>query len=222
MAADGAPSAAGRPIRVLVVDDDELICSALASILSVEDDIEVVGTGGDGAAVPALVADLGPDVVLMDVRMPAVDGITATRHLTARADAPAVVVITTFENDDHVHDALLAGARGFVLKRASPQTLLAAVRTVAHTDSLVFPAAIRRVAVTRPATTPPRWVGRLTAREHDVLVAVADGMTNAEIAETLSVSTETVKTHLRSLLHKSNSRHRTELVVRAYQAGLLS
>ena len=190
-------------------------------VLDLEPDIEVVGHGSDGVDVPALAARSRPDVVLMDVRMPRVDGIAATARLTQRPDAPAVVVITTFESDDAVHDALLAGARGFVLKRARPEDLLAAVRTVAHTDSLVFPEAIRRIATLRRTTITATWAHRLTARERDVLTHVARGQTNAEVAESLVVSVETVKSHLRSLLAKSGSRHRTELVVRCYEAGVL-
>ena len=209
-------------IRLVVVDDDDLVRAGLAAILDVEPDIEVVGQGADGVDVPALVAQCMPDVVLMDVRMPRVDGIAATARLTARPDSPAVVVITTFESDDSVHDALLAGARGFVLKRARPEELLAVVRTVSGTDSLVFPDAIRRVAASRRTATTPAWGDRLTARERDVLAQVARGRTNAEIAEALVVSVETVKSHLRSLLAKSGSRHRTELVVRCYEAGILT
>jgi len=225
MAADGQtsdrPTGTNELIRLIVVDDDELVRAGLAAILDLESDIEVVGQGADGIDVPALVARNRPDVVLMDVRMPHVDGIAATARLTGRPGSPAVVVITTFESDDAVHDALLAGARGFVLKRARPEELLAAVRTVALTDSLVFPDAIRRVAATRRIATAPPWVQRLTARERDVLAHVARGQTNAEVAESLVVSVETVKSHLRSLLAKSGSRHRTELVVRCYEAGVL-
>ena len=224
MAADsqtaGQPVGTDEVIRLVVVDDDDLVRSGLAAILELEPDIDVVGQGADGVDVPALVARNRPDVVLMDVRMPRVDGIAATARISERPDGPAVVVITTFESDDAVHDALLAGARGFVLKRARPEELLAAVRTVARTDSLVFPDAIRRVA-TRRSATKPAWVHRLTARERDVLTHVARGQTNAEVAESLVISVETVKSHLRSLLAKSGSRHRTELVVRCYEAGLL-
>jgi DNA-binding NarL/FixJ family response regulator len=215
------PAGTNEVIRIVVVDDDDLVRSGLAAILDLEPDIEVVGQGADGIDVPALVARNRPDVVLMDVRMPRVDGIAATARLTERPDGPAVVVITTFESDDAVHDALLAGARGFVLKRARPEELLAAVRTVARTDSLVFPDAIRRIATTRRTTIKAAWAHRLTARERDVLTHVARGQTNAEIAESLVVSVETVKSHLRSLLAKSGSRHRTELVVRCYEAGIL-
>ena len=208
-------------IRIVVVDDDDLVRSGLAAILDLEPDMEVVGQGADGVDVPALVARSRPEVMLMDVRMPRVDGIAATARLSEQTAGPAVVVITTFESDDAVHDALLAGARGFVLKRARPEELLAAVRTVARTDSLVFPEAIRRIATARRTTIKTAWAHRLTARERDVLAQVARGQTNAEVAESLVVSVETVKSHLRSLLAKSGSRHRTELVVRCYEAGVL-
>src|SRR4051794_26168444 len=214
------PTRSDEVIRLAVVDDDDLVRSGLSAILDLEPDIEVVGQGADGVDVPALVARSRPEVVLMDVRMPRVDGIAATARLTERPDGPAVVVITTFESDDAVHDALMAGARGFVLKRR-PEELLAAVRTVARTDSLVFPDAIRRVAATRRAVTRPAWADRLTEREREVLAHVARGQTNAEVAESLVVSVETVKSHLRALLAKSGSRHRTELVVRCYEAGVL-
>jgi DNA-binding NarL/FixJ family response regulator len=215
------PAGTDTVIRLVVVDDDDLVRSGLAAILDLEPDIEVVGQGADGVDVPALVSRSRPHVVLMDVRMPRVDGIAATARLTGRPEGPAVVVITTFDSDEAVHDALLAGARGFVLKRARPEELVAAVRTVARTDSLVFPDAIRRVATTRRTTTEPAWAQRLTAREREVLTHVARGRTNAEIAESLVVSVETVKSHLRSLLAKSGSRHRTELVVRCYEAGVI-
>lgn len=215
------PTDAEDVIRLVVVDDDDLVRAGLAAILDLEADIEVVGLGGDGIDVPALVARLQPDVVLIDVRMPHVDGITATARLTQRPDGPAVVVITTFESDDSVRDALLAGARGFVLKRARPDELLTAIRTVARTDSLVFPDAIRRIATGRRAVSEPPWSRRLTTREREVLAYVARGQTNAEIADSLVVSLETVKSHVRSLLSKSGTRHRTELVVRSYEAGLL-
>ena len=215
------PTGTDPVIRIVVVDDDDLVRSGLAAILDLEPDMEVVGQGADGVDVPALVARSRPEVMLMDVRMPRVDGIAATARLSEQTGGPAVVVITTFESDDAVHDALLAGARGFVLKRARPEELLAAVRTVARTDSLVFPEAIRRIATARRTTIKAAWAHRLTARERDVLAQVARGQTNAEVAESLVVSVETVKSHLRSLLAKSGSRHRTELVVRCYEAGVL-
>lgn len=209
-------------IRVVVVDDDDLVRSGLVAILGLEDDIDVVGEGADGADVPALVARTAPEVVLMDVRMPRIDGITATARLAAMDRAPAVVVLTTFENDSYVHDALLAGARAFVLKRATPEALLMTVRTVARTDALVFPEAVRAVALPPSKARPARWTSRLTPREREVLAEVARGSTNSEIAASLYISLETVKSHVRSLLAKSGSRHRTELVVRAYESGMLS
>jgi DNA-binding NarL/FixJ family response regulator len=218
--AESADPVAVSPVRVAIVDDDTLVRGGLATIIDLEPDLAVVGDGSDGADVGALVRRTSPDVVLMDVRMPRIDGITATRRLTERGDGPAVIVITTFENDDHVVDALVAGARGFVLKRATPDDLLTAIRTVAHTDSLVFPEAIRRVATARAATPAPAWADRLTDRERDVLGLVCAGLTNAEIADRLVVSPETVKSHLSALLAKSGTRHRTELVVRAFQGGL--
>lgn len=218
----GAGQAADQVIRVVVVDDDDLVRSGLVAILGLEADIDVVGEGADGADVPSLVARSSPDVVLMDVRMPRIDGIAATQRLTAREGAPAVVVLTTFENDSYVHDALLAGARAFVLKRATPEELLMTVRTVAGTEALVFPDAIRRVAVPQASAPTPRWASRLTAREREVLEQMARGSTNTEIAATLFISLETVKSHVRSLLAKSESRHRTELVVRAHESGMLT
>lgn len=217
-----ARDAADHVIRIVVVDDDDLVRSGLVAILGLEDDIEVVGQGADGADVPGLVSRVRPDVVLMDVRMPRIDGITATTSLTSREGAPAVVVLTTFENDSYVRDALIAGARAFVLKRATPEELLMVVRTVAGTDALVFPEAIRAVAAPEVSTPVPGWVGRLTAREREVLAELARGSTNTEIAGSLHISLETVKSHLRALLSKSGSRHRTELVVRAYESGMLS
>ncbi|WP_404385525.1 response regulator transcription factor [Knoellia locipacati] len=220
MAAAG--DAADQVIRVAVVDDDDLVRSGLVAIIGLEGDIEVVGEGADGADVPSLVARSSPDVVLMDVRMPHIDGIAATAALASREGGPAVVVLTTFENDSYVRDALLAGARAFVLKRATPEQLLMTVRTVARTEALVFPEAIRSVAVPHASTRAPRWVGRLTAREREVMAEMARGSTNSEIAESLFISLETVKSHVRSLLAKSGARHRTELVVRAYESGMLS
>lgn len=168
-----ARDAADRVIRIVVVDDDDLVRSGLVAILGLEDDIEVVGQGADGADVPGLVSRARPDVVLMDVRMPRIDGIAATSMLTSREGAPAVVVLTTFENDSYVHDALVAGARAFVLKRATPEELLMVVRTVAGTDALVFPEAIRAVAAPPASARVPGWVARLTAREREVLAELA-------------------------------------------------
>lgn len=219
-ATSDAPLVPGA-IRVVIVDDDTLVRTGLAAILSAEADLEVVGEAGDGADVPDLVARTHPDVVLMDVRMPRVDGIAATARLTARG-GPAVVVITTFEHDSYVYDALRAGARGFVLKRARPAELVAAVRLVATTDALLFPEAIRGLAgLAVAAPQPPAWAMALTAREREVLALVARGMTNAEVAQALVVSAETVKTHVSALLAKAGARDRTALVIAAYDGGLV-
>lgn len=213
---------AAEPVRVAIVDDDPLVRTALAAILGAEADLSVVGEAGDGADVPDLVSRCRPDVVLMDVRMPHVDGIAATARLASRS-GPAVIVITTFEHDSYVYDALRAGARGFVLKRARPAELVAAVRLVATGEGLLFPEAIRSLAAAAaPARPqPPEWAATMTAREREVLALVARGLTNAEMAAALTVSTETVKTHVSALLAKSGARDRTGLVVAAYDGGLV-
>lgn len=209
-------------IRVAIVDDDALVRSGLVAILSLEPDLDVVGEGGDGADVPALVAATRPDVVLMDVRMPRIDGIQATTRLTQTSDT-RVVVLTTFEHDSAVYDALLAGARGFVLKRASTDELLSAIRLAARTDALLFPEAVRELARHHAPARPhaPRWAQSLTDRERDVLALLARGHTNAEIGAGLFISGETVKTHVSALLAKSGARDRTGLVVRAYEDGVI-
>lgn len=208
-------------IRVALVDDDPLVRAGLTAILGAEADLEIVGEAGDGAEVARLVETCRPDVVLMDVRMPGLDGIEATRRLVGQPSAPAVVVITTFEHDDYVLDALHAGARGFVLKRAPIEQLVAAVRIAATTDAVLFPASIRDLAARRPTAERPAWAERLTDRERDVLDLLARGHTNAEIGATLYVGAETVKTHVGSLLAKSGARDRTALAIRAHESGLL-
>ncbi|MYR43430.1 response regulator transcription factor, partial [Streptomyces sp. SID5910] len=162
------------------------------------------------------------DVVLMDVRMPGVDGIRATgRILATLAEPPRVVVVTTFENDSYVYDALRAGAAGFLLKRADADTLVHAVRLVARSDTLLFPSAVRTLAAehARERPAPPAWVARLTERESEVLRLMATGLTNAEIAERMRVGPATVKTHVASVLAKTGTRDRTQAVIRAYEAG---
>ncbi|MFC3382943.1 response regulator transcription factor [Couchioplanes azureus] len=206
-------------VRVLVVDDEELIRTGLQAIVDAEPDLTVVGTAADGADVAPLVRRLRPDVVLMDVRMPGIDGIQATRLLTGVPDPPRVLVVTTFENDDHVYEALLAGAAGFLLKRARPAELVQAVRVVAHGESLLFPAAIRRLAAGRAGARAARLP--LTGREGEVLRLMADGLSNAEIAERLRVGLETVKTHVGNVLTKLGVRDRTQAVVAAYESGFI-
>jgi DNA-binding NarL/FixJ family response regulator len=215
-------------IGVLIVDDEELIRVGLRAIVDAEPDLEVVGEAADGAEVMPLVRRCQPDVVLMDVRMPTVDGIHATRHLLATAsDPPRVLVITTFENDDYVYDALRAGASGFLLKRARPAEVVEAIRIVARGESLLFPAAIRRLVEAhghghgRGAGDRLRGAG-LTEREADVLRLMAAGRSNPEIAAELVVGVETVKTHVGNVLSKLGARDRTQAVIAAYESGFIT
>jgi DNA-binding NarL/FixJ family response regulator len=211
-------------IGVLLVDDEEPVRAGLRAILDAERDIEVLGEASDGAEVPGLVRRFEPDVVLMDVRMPAVDGIAATRHLVSSkgAAAPRVLILTTFGNDGYVYDALQAGATGFLLKRARPAEIVQAVRTVAAGESLLFPAAVRDLVATRGRCGGDALCGAgLTEREGEVLRLVARGLSNAEIARELVVGVETVKTHVGSVLAKVGARDRTQAVVAAYESGFI-
>ncbi len=206
---------------MLVVDDEELVRTGLRTIIDAEPDLEVLGEAADGADVVPAAVRLRPDVVLMDVRMPAVDGIQATRLLTTRLGAPPrVLVVTTFANDEHVYAALQAGASGFLLKRARPAEIVDAVRLVARGDSLLFPAAIRRLAVAYGG--PARLPGKpLTAREGEVLRLMAAGLSNPEIAADLVLGVETVKTHVGNILGKLGVRDRTQAVIAAYRSGFV-
>lgn len=219
-------------ITVLLVDDEPLVRSGLRAVLAGAEGIEVVGEAGDGADVPPMVTGLRPSVVLMDVRMPRIDGISATQRLIAAPEPPKVLVVTTFENDEYVYAALRAGASGFLLKRAQPAEIVQAVRTVAAGDSLLFPAAIRSLVRTfggsrfggsrfggGPQATS---VKRLSRREQDVLRLMARGMSNAEIAGELFVTVETVKTHVGAVLGKLGARDRTQAVIHAYESGFVS
>ncbi len=208
---------------VLIVDDDDLIRAGLRAVIAAEPDLDVVGEARDGAEVVPAAVRLRPDVVLMDVRMPAVDGIQATRLLLQRMDEPPrVLVVTTFENDEYVYEALRAGASGFLLKRSRPQQIVDAVRVVARGDSLLFPAAVRRLAAAYgPAEARLPGV-RLTGREGEVLRLMADGLSNAEIAADLVLGLETVKTHVGNVLTKLGVRDRTQAVVVAYRSGFIS
>lgn len=211
-------------ITALLVDDEPLVRSGLRAVLSSQPDIEVVGEVEDGADVPAAVRRLRPTVVLMDVRMPRIDGIAATERLMAGDSPPKVLVVTTFENDEYVYDALRAGASGFLLKRARPEEIVQGIRTVSRGESLLFPAAIRNLAAAHRGDppTPRAWHGMLTEREGDVLRLMAKGLTNAEIAEELYVSLQTVKTHVGNVLAKLQARDRTQAVIFAYESGFIT
>ncbi|WP_030145122.1 response regulator transcription factor [Spirillospora albida] len=212
-------------IKVLLVDDERLIRAGLAAIINAEPDLAVVGEAADGAEVPDAVARLHPDVVLMDVRMPRLDGIQATRHLlSALPEPPRIIVVTTFENDEYVYEALKAGAHGFLLKRTRPEEIMQAIRLVAGGDSLLFPAAIRALAAEYGASggRGAPWHGRLTEREADVLRLMAKGHSNAEIAGELFVSPQTVKTHVGNILAKLQARDRTQAVILAYETAFIT
>jgi DNA-binding NarL/FixJ family response regulator len=212
-------------IGVLLVDDEELVRTGLRAILDAQPDLEVVGEAADGAEVMPLVRRLRPDVVLMDVRMPAIDGIQATRQMTGTMkEPPRVLVITTFENDDYVYEALRAGASGFLLKRARPAEVVEAVRVVAHGESLLFPAALRRLVAGRAGRPDEQALAaaRLTERESEVLRLMATGLSNTEIAERLVVGVETVKTHVGNVLAKLDARDRTQAVIAAYESGFVT
>ncbi len=212
-------------VRVLLVDDEPLVRGGLRAIIEAEGDLAVVGEAGDGAEALTQAKLTPPDVVLMDVRMPHVDGIAATRLLAELDPAPRVIVVTTFENDDYVYDALVAGAQGFLLKREAPDQVVHAVRTVHRSESLLFPAAIRALVSGRArgrtsTTTDP--TARLTEREQEVLRLVAAGMSNAEVAGHLFLGIETVKSHVRSILTKLGVRDRVQAVIVAYESGFVS
>ncbi|MFP5072905.1 response regulator [Pseudonocardia nantongensis] len=207
---------------VLLVDDEELVRTGLRAVLDADPGITVLGEGTDGAEVPGLVARHRPDVVLMDVRMPGVDGITATRDLVRRPDPARVLVLTTFGHDRYVYDALRAGASGFVLKRTPPREIVRAVHTVAAGESLLFPAAVRELVAGFAPGGGDRLAGTgLTAREGEVLRLMARGLSNAEIAAELYLGVQTVKTHVAGVLAKTGSRDRTQAVVAAYESGFV-
>ncbi|MEU8488518.1 MULTISPECIES: response regulator transcription factor [unclassified Streptomyces] len=213
------------PLTVLLVDDEPLVRAGLRAVLSAQPDIEVVGEAADGAAVIPLVRQLRPDVVAMDVRMPLLDGIEATRAvLRSVAEPPKILVITTFENDEYVYGALRAGADGFLLKRSRPAEIVHAVRLVAEGESLLFPAAVRRLAAEYGNASAREAMDRaaLTEREADVLRLMTRGLSNAEIAQRLVVGTETVKTHVSGVLAKLGARDRTQAVIAAYESGFVS
>ncbi|MFF0728352.1 response regulator transcription factor [Streptomyces sp. NBC_01808] len=213
------------PVSVLLVDDDALVRAGLRAILEAQPDIEVAGEAADGAAVIPLVRQLAPDVIAMDVRMPLMDGIEATRAvLRAFPEPPKILVVTTFEEDRYVYGALRAGADGFLLKRARPAEIVHAVRLVAEGESLLFPAALRSLAAGHgnDEARAALAAARLTEREGEVLRLIARGLTNAEIAAELVLGTETVKSHVSALLAKLGARDRTQAVITAYESGFVA
>ncbi len=211
-------------IRVLLADDQALVRAGFRMILKAEPGVEVVGEAGDGAEAVALTRELAPDVVLMDVRMPVMDGIEATRRIVDGDGAPRVLVLTTFDLDEYVYEALRAGASGFLLKDAPEEQLVAGITIVAGGGSLFAPAVTRRLierfAGSRPQKPPP-GLDELTARELEVLKLVARGHSNAEISEKLVVSAHTTKTHIAHILQKLDLRDRVQAVVLAYEAGIV-
>ena len=214
-------------IRVVLADDQILVRAGFRALLDIEDDLTVVGEAGDGAAAVQVAAGTVPDVVLMDVRMPRMDGIEATRRIVAdpRLGGVRVVILTTFDLDEYVFDALRAGASGFLLKHTHPAELAQAVRVVAGGDALLSPAVTRRLIAefaARPtrATASPASMSLLTARERQTVVRVAEGLSNDEIAAEFYISPATVRTHVSRAMTKLHARDRAQLVVFAYQAGL--
>ena len=210
-------------IRVLVVDDQSMVRAGLRMLLATEPDIEVVAEAGDGREAVAQAARFHPDVVLMDIRMPVLDGLEATRRILAADDSARVLVLTTFNLDEYVFEALRAGASGFVLKDDPPEQLIAAVRTIAGGEALLSPSVTRRVIsqFTRlHRQAPPKTVETLTTRELEVLRLITQGLSNAEIGQQLFISDATVKTHVTRVLQKLGLRDRAQAIVLAYQTGL--
>jgi len=216
-------------IRVVLADDQPLIRAGLRLLLDAEDDVEVVGEADDGREAVALVRDLQPDVVVMDVRMPEVDGLEATREIVAdpRLEAVRVVVLTTFDLDEYVFDAIRSGATGFLLKDAEPADLVRAVRCASEGEALMSPSVTRRLIAEFASRPEHRAVatdalGELTDREREVVALVAGGLSNDEIAETLFISRATARTHVSRAMTKLGARDRAQLVVAAYESGLVS
>ncbi len=220
-------SAPAAPVRVVVADDQQIVRDGFAALLGSQPDLSVVGTAGDGAQAVRLCLETRPDVVLMDIRMPVLDGIEATRRLSGQG--PRVLILTTFDLDEYVYQALRAGASGFLLKDVTAERLFDAVRVVAAGDALLAPAVTRRLiarfTAPGPAPDPDRAVlaasALLTPRETEVLRQVAEGLSNQEIADRLVVAEQTVKTHVSRMLTKLGLRDRTQAVVWAYESGLV-
>jgi DNA-binding NarL/FixJ family response regulator len=218
-------------IKVLVADDEALLRTAFSSLIEAQDDLEVVGEAANGQQAVELGASLAPDVIVMDVRMPVMDGIEATRRITRDQDAgdagPRVLILTTFDLDQYVFDALRAGASGFALKSRPPEELLAGIRTLAAGEALLAPNVTRRLIEhfadrTKATARTPWGLNELTDRERDVLVLVARGLSNAELAATLHVTLPTAKTHVSRILAKLGARDRIQLVILAYESGVIT
>ncbi|MFB7512952.1 response regulator [Streptomyces sp. NPDC056144] len=218
----------GGPVRVLLVDDQPLVRSGLRMLMAHHPDLEVVGEASTGAEAVRLAGEIDPDVVVMDIRMPGMDGIEATRLITAGPATSRVLVLTTFDEDDHVYGALRAGASGFVLKDMALDDILAAIRVVAAGDALIAPGVTRRLIAEfagRPASAPARSarpVEGITEREQEVLTLVGRGRSNTEIAADLFITVATAKSHVSRLLTKLDARDRVQLVITAYEAGLVT
>ncbi|MGC4938084.1 response regulator [Kribbella sp. DT2] len=213
-------------IRVMVVDDQEIVRAGFSALLGAQEDLEIVGQAGNGAEAVATAREVRPDVILMDVRMPVLDGIAATRQIleSTTEDQPKVIVLTTFDLDEYVYDALRAGASGFLLKHVSPDELAAAVRVVAGGDALLAPSITRRLVEDFAKTRPVLKVAdaTLTPRETDVLRQIARGLSNREIAAELVLAEQTVKSHVSRILTKLDLRDRAQAVVYAYEAGVVA
>ena len=215
-------------VRVLVADDHALVRAGFRALISSEPDLEVVGEAADGTEAVALAGVSAPDVILMDIRMPGMDGVAATERITSGqpdGGPPRVLVLTTFDLDEYVYAALRAGASGFLLKDTPPRDLLTAIRVVASGDALLAPSVTRKLIreFARQSPAPPRQaLDGLTGRERDVLALVAKGLSNAEIADQLVVSLATVKTHVSRLLVKLSARDRAQLIIVAYESGFVA
>lgn len=213
-------------IRVLVVDDQPLVRAGFGMILQSEDDLDLVGEATNGREAIAAIESCSPDVVLMDIRMPEMDGVEATGKICAKPNAPAVLILTTFDVDEYVYASLRAGASGFLLKDAPGDDLIDAIRVVARGDALIAPSVTKRLisdfAASAPATTNAAAFDELTERENEVLQLMAKGMSNAEIASTLILGETTIKTHVGRILMKLNARDRVQAVIAAYEAGAVT
>jgi len=212
-------------IDVLIVDDQALMRAGFRTILEADPELHIVAEANDGAQAVEATRRSKPDVVLMDIRMPVMDGLEATRRLVAANDRPRVLILTTFDLDEYVYDALAAGASGFLLKDVAPEQLLAGIHTIAAGDSLLSPVVTRRLIESfvrhHPRTQPPPVLEELTARELEILELIARGLSNTEIAEQLIVSNATVKTHVARVLLKLGLRDRVQAIVFAYETGVI-